>query len=103
MNVTASRLRSAISTASVLLPLRAPPVRNVDGACRASVVDAALGADALPVGVLDLAHLGDGVGEVDQLGRGIAPGDDDVDVARAVADRRDDIVACRSSPTCTGR
>ena len=31
MNVTGSRLRSASSTASVLLPLRAPPVRNVRG------------------------------------------------------------------------
>jgi hypothetical protein len=45
-----------------------------------SVVDAALGADALLVGVLDLGHLGDRVGDLDELGRCVATGDDDVDV-----------------------
>ena len=36
-------------------------------------------------------HLGDGVGDFDQLRRGIAPGDDDVDVGRPAGDRRDDV------------
>ena len=68
-----------------------------------SVVDAAHGADALPVGVLHFAHLGDGVGEFDQLGRGIAPGDDDVDVRRAAGDRGDDVGDVASQLNVTGR
>src|SRR3989440_10248386 len=35
--------------------------------------------------VLDLAHLGDEVGQLDQFGRGVPPGDDDVLAARPVS------------------
>ena len=41
--------------------------------------DAALGEDAALVGVFDFAHLGDGVGELDEEGVGVAAGEDDVD------------------------
>ena len=89
-------------TASALLPLRAPPMRNVSVTHARSVVDARFGADALLVRVLDLAHLGDGVGDVDQLGRRIAPGDDDVDVRGAGRDRRRRPRRRRSSPSSPG-
>ena len=54
MNVTASALRRPSSNAKVLLPLRAPPVRNVRWPMARSVVDAAHRPDALLVRVLDL-------------------------------------------------
>ena len=76
---------------------------KVTSASRPSVVDAAHWRDAPVVGVLDLAHLGDRVGDLDQLRRRVAAGDDDVDVRRSVADRGDDIRRRRSSPTFTGR
>jgi len=43
-----------------------------------SELDAALGEDAFGVGVFDLAHFGDGVGEFDEEGVGVAAGEDDV-------------------------
>src|SRR5205085_1915197 len=49
---------------------------------RRSVVDAALGRDAGVVGVLALAHLGDRVGDLDELVGCVAAGDDDVDLRR---------------------
>ena len=48
-------------------------------------LDAALRQDAALVGVLDLAHLGDCVGEFDQQGVRIASGEDDVDHLRLAA------------------
>src|ERR1039458_4410312 len=41
-------------------------------------LDAALGEDAFLVGVFDFAHFGDGVGEFDEDGVGIAAGKDNV-------------------------
>ncbi len=41
-------------------------------------LDAALGEDAALVGVFDFAHLGDGVGQLDEDGVGVAAGEDDV-------------------------
>src|SRR4051794_23237722 len=43
-----------------------------------SVLDSLHGLDAFVVGVLDLAHLGDGVGHGDDLVGGVAAGDDDI-------------------------
>src|SRR6476646_8858687 len=48
--------------------------------------------------VLDLHHLGDEVGDRDQLGRRIAPGDHDVLEPRAVAQRRHHVVDVDPSP-----
>jgi len=42
-------------------------------------LDFAPGEDSFLVGVLDLAHLGDGVGEFDEKWVGVAAGEDDVD------------------------
>ena len=47
------------------------------------VVDASLGQNALCVGVFDLAHLGDQVGEFDERGMSVAAGADHVDALRA--------------------
>src|SRR5438309_209343 len=52
----------------------------------ASVLDPLLGADAAVVGVLDLAHLGDRVGDLDDLLGGVATGDDDVGAGVAILD-----------------
>ena len=48
--------------------------------------------------VLDLDDLGDEVGQLDQLGRGVASGDDDVLEAGTVAERRDDVVDVDPAP-----
>ena len=48
-----------------------------------SIVDALLGPDARLVGVLGGAHLGDGVGDLDELGGCLAAGADDADVRRS--------------------
>src|SRR5829696_2761881 len=61
------------------------------------MVDASERPDALPIGVLDLAHLGDRVGDVDKLLRRVATGDHDVDVRRSITDRSRD--ARRVHPT----
>jgi hypothetical protein len=50
-----------------------------------SEFDARLGFHSFPEGVLDLGHFGDEVGQLDQLGFGVAAGDDDMQVARFVA------------------
>src|SRR5262245_47225895 len=50
-----------------------------------SPLDSLLAADAPVEGVLELAHLGDEVGDLDQRRRRVAAGDDDVLEARAVA------------------
>src|SRR4051812_9844098 len=55
-----------------------------------SVLDPLLGADAAVVGVLDLPHLGDGVGHLDQLVGGVATRDDDVGARVAILDPGDD-------------
>ena len=86
MNTTAPSWRRPISTASALLPLRAPPMRNVSAPI--SVVDAALGGDSAVVGVLDVAHLGHRVGDVDDRCRRIATRDHDADVRRPLDQRR---------------
>jgi hypothetical protein len=54
-------------------------------------LDPLLGADALVHRVLDLLDAGHEVGELDQLGSGVAAGDDDVLKAGAVAQRGDDV------------
>src|SRR5436309_1462984 len=51
-----------------------------------SVLDALLGGDAAVVGVLDLAHLGDRVGHLDELGRRVPAGDHDVRARRPLAE-----------------
>src|SRR5207342_3088415 len=61
-----------------------------------SVLDALLGRDALVVGVLDLAHLGDGVGDLDDLRWAVASGD--VDVVGPVAQGIDDLGRVDPSP-----
>ena len=55
------------------------------------VLDPLLGLDALVVGVLDLAHLGDGVGEIDDLLRRIASGEDHVGRVGPVAKHADHV------------
>ena len=62
-------------------------------------LDPLLGADALVHRVLDLHDLRDEVGELEQLGRGVAAGDDDVLEAGPIAQGRDDVRRRRSSPT----
>src|SRR5436309_2782954 len=57
-----------------------------------SVLDALDGFHAFFVGVLDLAHLGGGVGDVDELLGRIAAGDDDVGLGGAVPHGGDDFV-----------
>src|SRR6266567_2747262 len=57
-----------------------------------SVLDALLGRDAAVVGVLDLAHLGHRVRQLDQLGRGIPAGGHDVRARGTVADARHHVV-----------
>ena len=72
-------------------PGRAPGDRILDAP--SLELDALLGLDALRlVGVLDHPHLGNEVGEVDQLLRGIPAGDDDVQRARALLERIDDLI-----------
>ena len=57
--------------------------------CRAtSKLDARLGLDAGAERVLDERHLGHEIGGLDQLGLGVAAGDDDVQVARLGFQRR---------------
>ena len=63
-----------------------------------SVLDALLRRDALVVGVLDLAHLRDRVGDIDDLRRAIATGDDDVDIVGSVAQRFHDIGGVDPAP-----
>ena len=65
----------------------------------ASEVDALLGPDAGLVGVLDVAHLGDGVGDLDQRRRRVAAGADDVDVGGRSDDGGEHVVERRSSPS----
>src|SRR5579875_1698217 len=48
--------------------------------------------------MLDLAHLRDEVGELDQLEGCVAPGDYDVLESRALADRRDDVLDVDPAP-----
>ena len=104
-------------TRTLLASLPAPaPRRHAGGRLRArgergerprrgapSVVDALLRADALLVRVLDVAHVGDGVGDLDELGGGVAAGAHDVDVLRPVTDRGEDLGRSRSSPSSSGR
>src|SRR5260370_524699 len=52
---------------------------------RGSVVDPLLGDDAAVVGVLDVAHLGDRVGEGGERGGGVTSGGDAVDRGGTVA------------------
>src|SRR5699024_8546057 len=54
--------------------------------------------DASLVGVFDLAHLGDGVGEVDDALGGVATGEDDVGALGSFGDRRDDPVDVDPAP-----
>src|SRR6266542_442614 len=54
-----------------------------------SPLDSLLAADALVEGMLELAHLGDEVGDLDQRRGGVATGDDDVLEAGAVAQHVD--------------
>ena len=49
-------------------------------------LDAALGQDAALVGVFDFAHLGDGVGKLDQQRVGVAASEDDVGHLRLAAE-----------------
>ena len=46
--------------------------------------------------MLDLDHFADEVGRLDQLGRGVAAGDDHVLEAGAIAQRGDEMVATRA-------
>ena len=55
-----------------------PPVGVQSSMRRWSVFDATLREDAFLVGVFDLAHFGDGVGEFDEEGVGIAAGENNV-------------------------
>ena len=57
-----------------------------------SKLDALLGLDPGAERVLDQRHLGDEVGGLDQLGLGVAAGDDDVQIARLRLQRRHDLV-----------
>src|SRR5579875_1280945 len=57
-----------------------------------SVLDALLGANAPVVDVLHLAHLGHGVGQLDQRWGGIAPGDHHVGVGGPLRDPLHDVV-----------
>src|SRR5579859_2693552 len=70
--------------------LMAPPGRR--RSVGRSILDALLGADPFVVGVLDLAHLGDRVGDLDQLGRRVAAGDDHVGLGRPAAHPSDDLL-----------
>src|SRR5436305_5216495 len=63
-----------------------------DDRTQRSIFDALLGPDALLVGVLDLAHLGDGVGQGDDLLGRIPAGDDDVGLGRPPGQPGDDLV-----------
>src|SRR5580704_8729471 len=56
------------------------------------VVDPPLGQYTLGVGVFHLAHLGNQVGELDELGMGVATGADDVDALGTVFQRGNNFV-----------
>ena len=67
-------------------------VRRCVARASASELDPGLGLDALLERVLDLAHLRDEVGVVDQLLRRVAAGDDDVRARRARLQELDHLV-----------
>src|SRR4051812_25670706 len=62
-----------------------------DDRTQRSILDALLGADALFVGVLDLAHLGHGVGQGDDLVGRVPAGDDHVGLGRPAGQPGDDL------------
>ena len=65
---------------------RCSGMREVFGLELTLELDAALGEDAALVGVFGFAHLGDGVGQFNEDGVGVAAGEDDVDHLRAAAE-----------------
>src|SRR5215211_7786623 len=91
------RWRAAIRpVATVVLPtpddVPATTRRGPRRPTAASVLDALAGLDALVEGVLDLHHLGHGVGQVDHRPGGVAPGDHHVGPRRPVAQGGDHVV-----------
>ena len=56
------------------------------------IVYTTLGQNSLCVGVFDLFHLGDEVGELDELGVSVSAGADDVDILRSGAEALDDLI-----------
>src|SRR5579875_1871972 len=65
---------------------------------RRSPLDPLLSADAAVQRVLDLAHLGDQVGELDQLGRRVTAGDHDVLETWPLAQRGHDVIERNPAP-----
>src|SRR5271165_7473540 len=55
-----------------------PSVAERSDSCRRLVLNATLRFDALGVSVLHFLHLGDGIGDFDDAGMRVAPGEDDV-------------------------
>src|SRR3954449_707678 len=95
----APELVPAMTTRGIIARTRLPALPGHPSSHDAlSPLDPLLRADALVHRVLDLHDLRDEFGELDELRRGVAAGDDDVLEAGPVAQRRDDVVHVDPAP-----